>query len=148
MSEILTAITLLMTVAMILYGLWHKEMVEACQIVPKKYRIDNETNRSKVWLLFATQALPLALLTGLTVIIFIPEALRILIHSLRAFQRHGLLALHQYSAVNTSFLLVEFAVAWLAWHAIALSRRLYRKFKKLGEGLEVLPASLPTDQHP
>ena len=48
MSEILTAITLLMTVAMILYGLWHKEMVDATQITPHHYDASNKIGRAHV----------------------------------------------------------------------------------------------------
>lgn len=140
MSEVLTAITLLMTVAMILYGLWHKEMVRACQIEVKSYLVDNKANRLYVWQMYVSQALPLTLLTAITALIFTPEVLHILADAFGAFQRHGLLAVRQYSSVNTAFILVQLAVAWLAWHSATISWQLHRKWKRLGCGQQT-PAS-------
>jgi hypothetical protein len=146
MSEILTAITLLMTVAMILYGLWHKEMVRACQIEVKSYHLDNKANRLYVWQMYVSQALPLTLLTAFTALIFTPEVLRIVVDAFGAFQRHGLLAVRQYSSVNTAFLLVQLAVGWLAWHAGGISKQLYRKWQLLGRGQEA--PGLPNRSRP
>jgi hypothetical protein len=134
MSEILSAASLLMTVATILFSIWHREILEALEFDVQDYEKTNRNNRRKVQRVLRFKAGPLALMATATVLAFVPDWLSIVFHSAKNYYFNGFHGLANYSSVHTALCLVILSIGGLAGHSVYLCIRLYRHSQLLALG--------------
>lgn len=131
MSDLLSASSLLMAIATILFSLWYSEIAKALEIAPKKYREDNKDSRRTVTSVLFSKAIPVSLMTLAVALIFLPEALQIAKESYWAYARDGFAAFENYNAVRTAYCLVTVLSALLAGYMGVLVVQLFGLRKRL-----------------
>lgn len=132
MSDLLSASSLLMAIATILFSLWYADIVKALEIAPKTYKEDNVAAHGTVSGVLLSKALPVAIMTLSVAVIFLPEAIRITKDSLSAYQGSGIAALENYDAVRTAYCFVTILSVALAVYMWALVVKLCFLRKQLG----------------
>lgn len=132
MSDLLSASSLLMAIATILFSLWYPEIEKALEIVPSKYRNDNEDSRRTVTAVLFSKAIPVSMMALAVALIFLPDALQIAKKSYWAYVRNGLTAFENYDAVRTAYCLVTVLSALLAGYMGVLVGQLFCLRKRLG----------------
>ena len=130
-----------MTVATILFSIWHREIMEALELDVHDFEKTNRNNRRKVQRVLRYKAGPLALMAAATVFCFLPNWLSIVISSVDNYRFHGWHGLGQYSSVNTALCLVILCIGGLACHSLYLCIRLYLHGKKLSGGQKIEASS-------
>lgn len=131
MSDLLSASSLLMAIAAILFSLWHAEIAKALEIEPKKHREDNVAARVMVTSVLTSKALPVAVMALSLAAIFFPDAFKLAKESLLAYQVSGFSALEQYDAVRTAYCFVTALSVALAIYMWVLVCKLWSLRKDL-----------------
>jgi len=131
MSDLLSASSLLMAIAAILFSLWYPEIEKALEIVPSKYRSDNEDSRRTVTAVLFSKAIPVSMMALAVALIFLPDALQITKESYRAYFRNGLTAFKNYDAVLTAYCFVTVLSGLLAGYMGVLVFQLLDLRKRL-----------------
>lgn len=125
MSDLLSASSLLMAVAAILFSLWYAEIAKALEIAPKPHREDNAAAHSTVSGVLFTKALPVAVMALAVAAIFLPDAVKLGKASLSTYQESGFAALEKYDAVKTAYCFVTILSGVLATYMWALVVKLF-----------------------
>lgn len=132
MSDLLSASSLLMAIAAILFSLWYADIAKALEIVPKKYSEDNVIGRQHVGNVIFSKAVPVALMAGLVAAIFLPDAIKIALDSYRMYCDNGLeILFSNYNAVRTAYCYVSLVSAVLAGYMFVLVGKLINLHKIL-----------------
>jgi len=131
MSDLLSASSLLVAIAAILFSLWYADIVKALEIRPKPHEEDNIAPRLAVSGVLSAKALPVAVMSTLVAAVFFPDALSLTLESADLYQIHGLSALRRYDAVRTAYCLVTILASVLALYMWVLVLRLLRLRRKL-----------------
>lgn len=132
MSDLLSASSLLMAIAAILFSLWYSDIAKTLAITPKTHKEDNVAARTTVTGVLITKALPVAVMALAVAVIFLPDALKLAKESLRAYQDSGVLALEKYDAVATAYCFVTVLSIVLAIYMGALAVKLWFLRRRLG----------------
>lgn len=112
MSDLLSASSLLMAIAAILFSLWHSEISKALEIVPKKYSEDNKAARQTVTTVLISKAIPVAIMALAVALIFLPDALKLAWESYLWYAQNGFFAFEKYDAVRTAYCFVN-VLSWV-----------------------------------
>ena len=131
MSDLLSASSLLMAIAAILFSLWYAEIAKALQTIPKIHSEDNAAARAMVTIVLFTKALPVALMALAVTLIFLPDALKLAKESLHLYQSLGCAAFAHYDAVRTAYCFVTVISLGLAIYMTVLAVKLWALRKKL-----------------
>lgn len=131
MSDLLSASSLLMAIAAILFSLWYPEIVKALEISPKKHSADNVASRNFVSSVLFSKALPVAIMAIVVALIFLPDAFKLVKQSYNTFQHLGLSSLENYDAVRTAYCFVTFLSVVLAIYMWVFVGKLYILRNKL-----------------
>lgn len=132
MSDLLSASSLLMAIAAILFSLWYADIAKALEVKPGKYSVDNVASRQYVGGVIFSKAVPVATMAGLVAIIFIPDAIKIFVDSLEVYKQNGLKILWtEYNAVKTAYCYVSLLSAVLAIYMFRLVGNLISLYSKL-----------------
>ncbi|WP_076600474.1 hypothetical protein [Aromatoleum tolulyticum] len=131
MSDLLSASSLLMAIAAILFSLWYAEIAKALETAPRPYKEDNVAARKIVTSVLLAKALPVAIMALAVAIIFTPDAFKLGTESFLAYRRSGYAALEKYDAVRTAYCLVTILSAALAIYMWALVAKLWLLRKQL-----------------
>ncbi|WP_409306837.1 hypothetical protein [Pseudomonas putida] len=131
MSDLLSASSLLLAIAAILFSLWYSEISKALDIMPAKFREDNAGNYSFVKAVLYGKALPVAVMAVFIALIFLPDAMRITIDSFVLFCDSSTRAAYAYDAVRTAYCFVSVLSVFLAFYMIVLTVKLFDLCKKL-----------------
>jgi hypothetical protein len=131
MSDLLSASSLLMAIAAILFSLWYSEIAKALEVVPKQYSVDNVASRVSVSAVLFSKALPVAVMALAVAAIFLPDALKLAKESFKLFSELGLDALEKYDAVRTAYCFVTVLSILLAIYMCVLVAKLLSLRKRL-----------------
>lgn len=130
MSDLLSASSLLMAIAAILFSLWYGDISKALEISPKVHREDNVGAKKSVSNTIYSKALPVAIMALLVALIFLPDAIRITKESLSVYFSNEPDAF-QYEAVKTAYCFVTLLSAALACYMWILVWKLFVLRNKL-----------------
>lgn len=131
MSDLLSASSLLMAIAAILFSLWYSEIAKALEVVPKQHSVDNVASRVSVSAVLFSKALPVAVMALAVAAIFLPDALKLAKESFKVFKELGLDALEKYDAVRTAYCFVTVLSIVLAIYMWVLVAKLLSLRKRL-----------------
>lgn len=131
MSDLLSASSLLMAIAAILFSLWYAEISKALEITPRTHREDNAAARSTVTAVLITKAIPVACMALAVALIFLPDAIKLARESLHVYQDLGYTAFKKYDAVRTAYCFVTILSLALAIYMLALVGKLWNLRRKL-----------------
>jgi hypothetical protein len=131
MGDLLSASSLLMAIAAILFSLWYAEIAKALEIVPKRHSEDNIRELSTVLAVLYAKAIPVTLTALLVALIFLPDAVKLSIESLKAYRTAGLDALKLYDAVRTAYCFVSLLSMVLAIYMAVLTEKLWQLARRL-----------------
>ncbi len=132
MGDLLSASSLLIAIAAILFSLWYAEIAKALEIKAKLHKEDNVAAYETVSAVLLSKALPVAVMSLSVAIIFLPDAIRIANDSLSAYRGSGVAALEKYDAVRTAYCFVTILSVVLAAYMWALVAKLRSLQKRLG----------------
>ncbi|WP_143543323.1 hypothetical protein [Salinicola salarius] len=130
MSDLLSASSLLMAIAAILFSLWYGDISKALEISPKPHREDNVAAKNSVSNAIFSKALPVAIMALSLALIFLPDAIRIAKDSISIYfssERD----LFRYDAVRTAYCFVTILSAVLAGYMWFLVWKLFVLRKEL-----------------
>lgn len=105
MSDLLSASSLLLAIAAILFSLWYPDIISALNEKDTGYWENNVAPRSRVVSVIFGKALPVALISLLVAVIFLPDAVKITFDSISTYRRTGL-SIDGYDAVRTAYCFV------------------------------------------
>lgn len=125
MSDLLSASSLLMAIAAILFSLWYAEIAKALEIKPKTHSEDNVAARIYVKNVFFSKALPVSIMAVSVSLIFIPDAIKLIKESLVIYQVYGFDAIEWYDAVKTAYCFVSLLSTVLALYMCKLAISLW-----------------------
>lgn len=131
MSDLLSASSLLMAIAAILFSLWYPEITKALEVVPKTFSEDNVASRASVSAVLFSKAMPVAIMALAVAMIFLPDAIKLAQESFRAFRELGLGTLEKYDAVRTAYCFVSVLAIVLAIYMWVLVAKLWFLRKRL-----------------
>jgi hypothetical protein len=132
MSDLLSASSLLLAIAAILFSLWHPEITSALKIIPENHKEDNVGARAVVTSVIVSKALPVAVVSLAVTLIFLPDAIRLTKESFEIFQKIGYSVVKNYDAVRTAYCFVTLLSAVLALYVWVLLGKLFFLHKRLG----------------
>jgi hypothetical protein len=125
MSDLLSSVSLLLTFIAILYGLWYQEIVRSLETKISSHSLDRVKDYRRVKATLYSRALPLAGASIALTLVFVPDALRILLISVDHTQRTGWTSLFDYNAVSAALVLVTISTAAFACHLTKLVIKLH-----------------------
>lgn len=131
MSDLLSASSLLMAIAAILFSLWYAEIAKALETLPRTHKEDNVAAKKAVTSVFLSKALPVAVMALTVALIFLPDAVKLAMESILAFEKGGVAALRNYDAVRTAYCFVTLLSAVLAAYMWVLVWKLWSLRKHL-----------------
>lgn len=131
MGDLLSASSLLMAIAAILFSLWYAEIAKALEITPKKHREDNIREHSAVRAVLYAKAVPVTLTALLVALIFLPDAVKLFLESFDIYRTAGLAALKRYDAVRTAYCFVSLLSLVLAFYMAVLTGKLWLLARRL-----------------
>ncbi|HGE8238900.1 hypothetical protein LZT27_07775 [Aeromonas veronii] len=119
MSDLLSASSLLMAIAAILFSLWYADISKAIEIEPKPHKEDNVAAKESVTTVLLSKALPVSLMAISITAIFSPDALKIAAESYDAYKTNGFELLN-YNAVKTAYCFVTLTTLILSIYTLVL----------------------------
>lgn len=132
MSDLLSASSLLMAIAAILFSLWYAEISKALNIKPNKHKEDNIGNLQEIKGVIFSKSIPVTLMSTSVALIFLPDSIKLTLESITLYKNSDLKS--TYDAVKTAYCFVSLLSLALAIYMIALTKKLMRLKKKL-EGI-------------
>ena len=131
MSDLLSASSLLMAIAAILFSLWYSEIAKALEIAPKQYCEDNIASRQTVTAVLLNKAIPVAMMALAIAFIFLPDALKLARESYLGYVQNGFAAFENYDAVRTAYCFVTVLSGLLAGYMGRIVVQLWSLRKRL-----------------
>jgi len=129
MSDAISAASLLMAVVAILYGAWYQEIMQAVKITVPKH--DKQINFMLVNNVLVSRCLPLTAMAVIVFLVFLPDMIEIVQHSLSVLGVMGVKSYSKYDSVRTAFCLVIFVSFAIAVHLCRLTITLMAVRRKL-----------------
>lgn len=132
-GDVLAAASLLLAILAVLYSLWYADIDAALRVEKPTHLEDARSERRQVRQAIRTRAAPLAFASVVLFLVFLPEAVRLIVHWVSRAIHHGLWhEVRSYSAVELSIVAVVLALAALAAYSQWLLLELLRTRRKLG----------------
>jgi hypothetical protein len=119
MSDAISAASLLMAVVAILYGAWYQEIMHAVKITVPKH--DKQIPFLEVSEVLFFRCLPLTIMSVVVFLVFCPDLVEIVRHSLKVFESLGYKSYVVYDSVRTAFCLVVLVGLAIAMHLCRLT---------------------------
>jgi hypothetical protein len=133
MSDLLSAASLLMAIAAILFSLWYSEIAKALEMAPSQFSEDNKTPRHTVTTVLCSKAIPVAIMALAVALIFLPDTLKIARDSYLGYVQNGFAAFEKYDAVRTAYCFVN-VLSWaLAGYMCTLVVQLFDLRRRLSQ---------------
>jgi len=133
LSDLLSAASLLLAVVGVLYGLWYPEIIEALGTKVPAFSEDRIKPFRQISSVFYGRAIPLAIAALGVLLIFLPNAVQIIVSTIQNLQSKGINALADYNAVQTSFCFVVALSGAIAIHLSYFSVKLFVLRNHLGK---------------
>ena len=124
MSDLLSASSLLMAIAAILFSLWYADISKALEIEPKPHKEDNVAAKKSVTSVLFSKALPVSLMALSIAAIFLPDALKIASESYEIYKENNF-KLINYNAVKTAHCFVTILSSILSMYTLMLLWKLF-----------------------
>lgn len=106
MSDLLSASSLLLAIAAILFSLWYPDIIKALDEQDTGFAENNVGPRSRVTGVILSKALPVAIVSVSVALIFLPDAIKITLESIAIYQKNGYSIIENYDAVRTAYCFV------------------------------------------
>ncbi|MGL5497851.1 MAG: hypothetical protein ACRDCQ_12905 [Aeromonas sobria] len=119
MSDLLSASSLLMAIAAILFSLWYADISKTLEIQPKTHKEDNVAAKESVTSVLFSKALPVSLMALSIAAIFLPDALKIAKESYDIYKENNF-KLVNYNAVKTAYCFVTILSSILSMYTLVL----------------------------
>jgi hypothetical protein len=142
MSDKLSAASLLLTIVAVLYGMWYPLITASLDTTVPQFAADRRKPLKSVREVFARRAAPLAAAAWCVALVFLPDAVGIVIASLRHAVHEGLASVLDYDSVATAFVLVEVVSLFLLGHLTGVMvkfRELLQRLSAPDAGVSLKP---------
>ncbi len=135
-ADLLGAASLLLAALAVLYGVWYSSIEAAKELSIPGHAGDAAKPLASIKTVLRGRAYPLALASGVSTLVFAPEAIDIAAATIRSFRDHQLDALDYYDPIEAALLLVNVGLLALTIHVGRLCVSLQ---KKLSDGAKLPP---------
>lgn len=130
-SDTLAAESLLFAVLGVVFGVWYQEITTAIAVKVEAHKPDREPAMSLVKGVLRTKALPLAFLSMLVFLTFLPDAIDVASRVISHLRASGLARISHYDSVSVALVVVSFMSALLAAYTGMLLLSLWSVRRKL-----------------
>jgi hypothetical protein len=131
-GDVLAAASLLLAILAVLFSLWYSDIGAALRVEIPTHREDAGPQRRQVAEAIRTRAAPLACAALVLFIVFLPEAIRLIIRWFRNAADNGLWhAIKSYDPVELSIVAVVVLLGFLAAYTVSLTVQLFTLRRKL-----------------
>lgn len=131
MGDLLSAASLLLAVVGIFFGLWYGEISEAIGLSIPPHMEDRVLIRNRVRSALYGKALPIVLTSVPSALIFFPDGVSVVRHSISRASIDLPAAVASYDAVRTAFCFVVLLLAILGFYASLLAIQLHIKLREI-----------------
>lgn len=131
MGDLLSAASLLLAVVGIFFGLWYGEITESLALSISPHIEDRPPERRRVKVALYGKALPIALTSVPSTLIFLPDGIFIVSDAIAFVLSSPCKALASYDAVRTTFCFIVLLLAGLGAYATILVIRLRHKLAEI-----------------
>lgn len=122
MSDSISAASLLMAIVAVLYGAWYQEIINAARVAIPKH--DKGPLLQIVSNALLQRCLPLTIMTGVIFLVFLPDAIEIVRHSIITYEQHESIPYELYDSVRTAFCIIVLVSLAITVHLCRLTIRL------------------------
>lgn len=130
MGDILSSISLLLTIITVLYGQWYSDINKACKIKGEDFKTDNGLCYEEVGNVLFKKVLPLFIASLLINAVILPDVLKILIDVFKILINHKKNIIQYYDVVRASYLLVWlFALGILIYVSVSLIKLCLKRYE-------------------
>jgi len=133
-ADLLGAASLLLAALAVLYGVWYSSIEAAKELPIPAHASDAVKPLASVRAVLRGRAYPLAIASGISTLVFAPEAISIATETIRSFTDHGLRAFDDYEPIEAALFLVTVGLFVLTVHVGRLCIDLR---KKLADGAKL-----------
>ncbi len=126
-ADLLGAATLLLAALAVLYGVWYSSIEAAKGLMIPTHASDAAKPLKSVRAVLRGRAYPLAVASGLSALVFAPEAISIVSETIRIVLDHQFGAFHYYDPIEAALLLVIVGLFLLTVHVGSLCIALRKK---------------------
>lgn len=133
MADLLSAVSLLLALVGIVYGVWYPYIAETLNMEVPHHLADAEPHRRRLNHVISMRARPLAYSAVALVLILLPEAIPVVLGTVRTIADYGLHAYPRYDPVAACLLLVTILSLLFAGHLVREVRQLKELRKSLSE---------------
>jgi hypothetical protein len=123
-NDLLSALSLLLAVIGVLYGLWYREILDVIGTPVPDHPENRRGPYLKVKEILLSRALPLSVASASVALVFLPPSIALISESISQYSRLGGRNLAHYDPIGTAFCLVELFVISFAVHSASLVGRL------------------------
>ena len=113
MGDILSAASLLLTIVTVFYALWYPELIKAIDKKVPTHREDRSGPLSEINKILLSRAIPLFLSSFVVSIIFMPDAIDIIVESIN--REDGVI--YKYNSVKMAICIVVFFAIGITIHS-------------------------------
>ena len=132
-GDVLAAASLLLAILAVLHSLWYGDIGAALRVEIPTHLEDAAPQRRQVHEAIKTRAAPLAIAALVLLVVFLPEAIRLVISWGQRVRDYGLWhEVKSYDPVELAIVAVVFFLAALIAHTVWLMLELLRLKRKLG----------------
>ena len=129
MSDLLSAISLLLAIITTLYTLFYSSIYEFLNLVPKTHKVDNITNYRKGIEIRNSKIFPILFSSITLSLIFIPETIKILIDSYNIIKTVDKDYI-KYDTIKTTYIAVTIFMIALSTSIITLTFKFFKQLSK------------------
>jgi hypothetical protein len=129
-ADLLGAATLLLAALAVLYGVWYSSIEAAKSRTIPTHASDAAKPLASVRAVLRGRAYPLALASGLSAMVFAPEAINIVAETVRTLHDYQFSAFQYYDPIEAALRLVTVGLSLLTVHVGCLCAALQKKTKR------------------
>jgi hypothetical protein len=133
MSDKLSAASLLLAIVAVLYGMWYPLIMSSLETSVPQFAANRRKPLKEVLGVRNRRAIPLTFAAIAVALVFLPDAVSIIIQSLRLVAGDGLQSVQHYDSVSTAFILVELVSLYFAFHFMGVIIKFRDLIAKLSE---------------
>jgi hypothetical protein len=130
-SDILAAESLLFAVLGVVFSVWYQDITSAIAVMVETHKPDRKPAMNLVNGVVITKALPLACLSLLVFLTFLPDAIDVVSRVISHLQASGLDRISHYDSVSVALVVVSFMSALLAAYTGLLLLSLWNVRRRL-----------------
>lgn len=129
MSDILSALSLLLAVLGLLYSAWYSELSSATKENIPKFKEDRKPVLERIQSVYYSKSLPLSASALIISIIILPDFIKIIIETIGTFQEYGIYSVKYYDSVKSLFFATFILLIVFTFHLIILSKKINKVIK-------------------